>query len=101
MHFTPTSGSWRKLVGTFFGIIQRRGIKRGTFASVKDLIAAFTGFSNGWNLRCDAFTLTKTPDEMLAKATREGISDARHQEQHPTRWAGVLRNAQAGFRGDG
>ncbi|MDX6309827.1 MAG: hypothetical protein QOI06_2873 [Nocardioidaceae bacterium] len=40
MHFTPTSGSWLNLVETFFSIITREAIRRGTFTSVKDLIGA-------------------------------------------------------------
>ena len=40
LHFTPTSGSWLNLVEIFFGIITRQAIRRGTFTSVKDLIAA-------------------------------------------------------------
>ena len=78
MHFTPTSGSWLNLVEVFFGIIQRQAIKRGTFASVKDLVAAITRFLDGWNERCEPFTWTKTPDEILAKAVRKGTADARH-----------------------
>ena len=40
LHFTPTSGSWLNMVEIFFGIITRQAIRRGTFTSVKDLIAA-------------------------------------------------------------
>ena len=40
MHFTPTSGSWLNMVEIFFGIITRQAIRRGTFTSVNDLIAA-------------------------------------------------------------
>ena len=39
-HFTPTSGSWLSMVEILFGIITRQAIRRGTFTSVKDLIAA-------------------------------------------------------------
>jgi len=77
-HFTPTSGSWRGLVEVFFGIIHRQAIKRGIFTSVKDLIAAITRFLDGWNQRCEPFTWTKTPDEILAEATRRGTAEARH-----------------------
>ena len=66
------------LVEVFFSIIQRQAIKRGTFTSVKDLVAAITRFLDGWNERCEPFTWTKTPDEILAKAVRKGTSDARH-----------------------
>jgi DDE superfamily endonuclease len=40
LHFTPTSGSWLNMVEIFFGTITRQAIRRGTFTSVKDLIAA-------------------------------------------------------------
>ena len=67
MHFTPTSGSWLNLVEVFFGIITRQAIRRGTFTSVKDLIAAIENFINGWNDRCHPFTWTKTAEEILPK----------------------------------
>src|SRR6185437_13607557 len=59
MHFTPTSGSWLNLVEVFFGIITRQAIRRGTFTSVKDLIAAIETFIDGWNDRCQPFVWTK------------------------------------------
>ena len=68
MHFTPTSGSWLNMVEIFFGIITRQAIRRGTFTSVKDLIAAIETFIDAWNERCQPFTWTKTADEILTKA---------------------------------
>jgi transposase len=65
LHFTPTSGSWLNMVEIFFGIITRQAIRRGTFTSVKDLIAAIERFIDGWNDRCHPFTLTKTADQLL------------------------------------
>ena len=69
MHFTPTSGSWLNMVEIFFGIITRQAIRRGTFTSVKDLIAAIEIFINAWNERCEPFAWTKTADQILEKAT--------------------------------
>ena len=65
LHFTPTSGSWLNMVEIFFGIITRQAIRRGTFRSVKDLIAAIETFIDGWNERCQPFTWTKTADQLL------------------------------------
>ena len=65
LHFTPTSGSWLNMVEIFFGIITRQAIRRGTFTSVKDLIAAIETFIDGWNERCHPFVWTKTADEIL------------------------------------
>ena len=70
LHFTPTSGSWLNLVEVFFGIITRQAIRRGTFTSVKDLIAAIETFIDAWNDRCQPFVWTKTADEILTKANR-------------------------------
>jgi transposase len=76
LHFTPTSGSWLNLVEVFFGIITRQAIRRGTFTSVRDLVAAISRFIDGWNERCHPFTWTKTADEVLPG--RQRTSDARH-----------------------
>jgi transposase len=78
LHFTPTSGSWLNMVEVFFGIITRQAIRRGTFTSVDDLIAAIRRFIQGWNERCHPFTWTKTAEEILPHATRQGTSAAGH-----------------------
>jgi transposase len=79
MHFTPTSGSWLNMVEIFFGIITRQAIRRGTFTSVKDLIAAIETFIDGWNERCEPFVWTKTADEIVNKAVpHKKTSDTRH-----------------------
>jgi transposase len=77
LHFTPTSRSWLNLVEVFFGIITRQAIRRGSYASVPELIAAIRAFIDGWNERCHPFTWTKTADEILPHA-RKRDSDARH-----------------------
>lgn len=78
LHFTPTSGSWLNLVEVFFGIITRQAIRRGTFRSVKDLIAAIRRFIDGWNERCQPFVWTKGADEILAKAKWKTTSLTEH-----------------------
>ena len=79
LHFTPTSGSWLNLVEVFFSIITTQAIRRGTFASVSDLVAAIRRFIDGWNDRCHPFVWTKSPDEVLSHARpRKRTSDARH-----------------------
>jgi transposase-like protein/transposase len=78
LHFTPTSGSWLNLVEVFFGIITRQAIRRGSFDSVSQLNTAIRAFITGYNDRCKPFIWTKTPDEILARATRQTTSDARH-----------------------
>jgi transposase len=77
LHFTPTSGSWLNLVEVFFGIITRQAIRRGSYASVPQLVAAIRAFIDGWNERCHPFAWTKTADEILPH-TRKRDSDAEH-----------------------
>jgi transposase len=79
MHFTPTSGSWLNLVEIFFSIITRQAIRRGSFASVRDLIDAIRAFIDGWNERCHPFAWTKTADQILPHATNgQRTSFTRH-----------------------
>ena len=74
LHFTPTGASWMNLVEIFFGIITRQAIRRGTFASVPDLISAIRVFIDAYNERCQPFTWTKTADEILRRAGRRSRS---------------------------
>ncbi len=68
LHFTPTGASWMNLVESFFSVITRQAIRRGTFASVEDLIGAIDVFISGWNGRCAPFKWRKTADEILSRA---------------------------------
>ena len=67
LHFTPTSASWMNLVEVFFSIITRQAIRRGSFPSVPDLIAAIGRFVDGWNERCQPFVWVKTPTTSLSR----------------------------------
>jgi hypothetical protein len=78
LHFTPTSGSWLNLVEVFFGIITKQAIRRGSFDSVKELVAAIRTFIECWNERCHPFIWTKTADQILPHPTRKPNSDAGH-----------------------
>ena len=62
----------------FFGIITRQANRRGSFTSVKDLVAAIETYIDGWNERCEPFVWTKTADEILDKAHRKKTSNTRH-----------------------
>jgi hypothetical protein len=89
LHLTPISGSWLNLVEVFFSIITRQAIRRGAFDSVRDLIAAIRTFIDGYNGRCQPFLWTKTPDEILPRATRRWRrSDSRSSWSSPKRQLG-------------
>ena len=78
LHFTPTSASWMNLVEVFFSIITRQAIRRGSFASVGDLVAAIRRFVDGWNERSQPFVWVKDADDIMIKATRKRTSGTEH-----------------------
>ena len=71
-------GTWLNMVETFFGIITRQAIRRGTHRSVRELIAAVAGFIDGWNYRCHPFVWTEDADTVIAK-TPVNLLPVRHQ----------------------
>jgi transposase len=79
-HFTPTSASWMNQIETWFGILSRQAIRRGSFRSVKELIAMITAFTAQWNEGSTPFHWVKTADQILAKAVRKpsAISESGH-----------------------
>ena len=66
-HFTPKGSSWINQIETWFGIITRQSIRRGTFTSVKVLIKQIRDYIAHWNATAKPFTWTATADEILAK----------------------------------
>jgi transposase len=66
-HFTPIGSSWLNQIETWFGIITRQSIRRGTFTSVKVLITQIRDYITHWNAHAKPFTWTATADEILAK----------------------------------
>ena len=79
-HFTPTSASWMNQVETWFSVLTRQAIRRGSFGSVKELVAMIDTFTRSWNAGSSPFTWVKTADEILAKAVRKprAISESGH-----------------------
>lgn len=79
-HFTPTSASWMNQVETWFGILTRQALRRGSFENVRVLTAAIERFTREWNAGATPFTWVKTADDILAKAVRKTQADsgARH-----------------------
>ena len=76
LHFTPTSASWMNQVETWFGILTRQAIRRGSFGSVRALVAAIERFTREWNAGASPFTWVKTADQILAKAVRKTQADS-------------------------
>jgi transposase len=66
-HFTPVGSSWLNQIETWFGIITRQAIRRGTFSSVQVLIGQIRDYVDHWNTDAQPFTWTATAEEILAK----------------------------------
>jgi transposase len=68
LHFTPTSASWMNQVETFFGLLTRQALRRGSFTGVPDLVAAIGRYIAAWNADCRPFAWVKDADQILVKA---------------------------------
>lgn len=69
-HYTPTYSSWLNQVERWFGIITQRAIRRGSFRSVRDLIARIQEFVEHYNRNCRPFSWTATADSIFQKLAR-------------------------------
>jgi transposase len=74
LHFTPTSSSWLNMIEGFFAQLTNKAIRRGTFASVPDLIAAIDAYLAQTNTNPTPFTWTKTADQIVDKVQRGRVT---------------------------
>ena len=58
-HFTPVGSSWINQIETWFGIITRQAIRRGTFSSVKVLIKRIRDYIAHWNDNAETVRLDR------------------------------------------
>jgi putative transposase len=70
VHYTPTYASWLNQVEIWFNLITQRAIRRGTFKSVRELVAKIEAFVQHYNRRCHPFSWTATADSILEKIDR-------------------------------
>jgi transposase len=68
-HFTPTGSSWINQIETWFGVITKQAIRRGTFGSLKQLIQTIERYIENWNTDCEPFVWKATSGEILAKVS--------------------------------
>ena len=80
VHFTPTYASWLNQVEIWFNRITQRAIRRGTFRSVKELVAKIEQFVHADNAAARPFAWTATADSIFTKLQRlcERISGTAH-----------------------
>lgn len=70
LHYVPTSCSWLNLIERWFAELTNKRIRRDSFLSVDDLIAAIDEFLSAWNENPKPFIWTATVDSILAKLAR-------------------------------
>lgn len=70
LHFVPTYSSWLNQVERWFALITQKAIRRGSFRSVKDLIAKIDRYVSNYNKTARPFAWVATADSILAKIDR-------------------------------
>ncbi len=70
LHFIPTGSSWLNMVERWFRDITQRRIRRGTFRSVKELVAAIHAYLKEYNQAPTRFVWIKDADMILHKIHR-------------------------------
>jgi transposase len=70
VHFVPTSCSWLNLIERWFAELTNKRIRRGSFFSVTELVAAIQEFLAAWNQKPKPFVWTATVDSIVAKLAR-------------------------------
>jgi transposase len=73
LHFTPTGASWLNLVESWFSILTRKSVRRGSFDTVRALIRHIEHYIAHWNEHPTPFVWTKEPAEVVKKAIRRPI----------------------------
>jgi len=80
VHYTPSYASWLNQVEIWFHLITQRAIRRGSFRSVKDLVAKIGAFVSRYNARSQPFVWTATADSILQEVKR--LYEAIHGTGH-------------------
>src|SRR4051795_13379537 len=70
VHCVPTSSSWLNLIERWFGELTSKRIRRDSFLSVEDLIAAINEFLVAWNESLKPFVSTGTVEAAVTKLAR-------------------------------
>lgn len=69
-HFIPTSSSWLNMVERWFREITEKRIRRGSLASVPELVAAIEAYVDGHNQNPRIFSWTASAERILAKVAK-------------------------------
>jgi transposase len=66
-HYTPKGSSWINQIETWFGIITKQAIRRGSFKSLAQLIKRIDTYITHWNEDAEPFEWTATAASILDK----------------------------------
>jgi transposase len=78
-HFIPTSSSWLNLVERWFRDLTHKAIRRGAFASVRELINAIHDYIAAWNDNPNPYVWRKSAQLILEKVARgRAVLDSLH-----------------------
>lgn len=79
LHFIPTSSSWLNLVERWFRELTDKRLRRGSFRSVPELIAAITQYLDNHNQNPRVFMWTASVERILTKVAKcKEVLDALH-----------------------
>ena len=67
LHFTPTHASWLNIVERFFREITTERIRRESWNSINELVAAIKAYIKNWNKSGRTFQWSKTSGEIIRK----------------------------------
>lgn len=70
LHFTPTGASWLNLVESWFSILTRKQIRRGSHRSTRQLIGTIVNYLDHNNDDPKPFIWTKTADQIIESVGR-------------------------------
>ena len=70
LHFTPTSSSWLNMVERWFREITDQRIRRGSFASVPELVEAIMDYVENHNQNPNVFVWSATVTSILTKIAK-------------------------------
>src|SRR2546425_901786 len=74
LHFIPTSSSWLNLVERWFRELTDKAIRRASFTSVAELIAAIEDYLAAYNKDPKPLVWTATADSILEKVKRGRVA---------------------------
>ena len=87
-HFTPVGSSWINQIETWFGIITRQSIRRGTFTSVNALMNRIRDYITHWNTNPNHSSGPPPPTRSSPRSRRPDQHPQTRRKQHKVKPTG-------------